>query len=116
MKKIQLANDFTLEEDNAFKLHKEIKGWEPWEALEYLHSRDIARFRYILSQHSIDEVAYIYALSPQDLKMRILVHLSKKQQIAMFQFLKTQEAREFLSNHEEVKFFKSVLEFSLMVS
>jgi hypothetical protein len=115
-KKTQLDLNFTLKEDNFYKLHRHIEGWEDWDTLEYLHSLNIARFRYILSQYDLEDIVKIYVLSYRKLKDRILLHLSPEHARIVFELLQTKKLLEFNNNEDEKRFFLSMLEFTLMVT
>jgi hypothetical protein len=114
--KITLRLDISSEEDEKHRTDLDQPEWQEILAEDALRSMRMGRFRGLLKRQKLFNIAKIYSIVAQDIRMRIILHLNESDQHTLIYILKSSKLHEFANNKEECERFMILLSFEELVS
>jgi hypothetical protein len=105
-----------MEEDEQHRTDLDQPEWQEVLAEDGLRSMRMYRFRGILKRQKLIDIAKIYTIVAQDVRMRIMLHLNESDHHTLIYILKSSKLHEFANNIEERKSFMILLGFEVMLT
>jgi len=114
--KLNLKLDVSIEEDQKHRTELDQPEWQTIAAEDGLRSMRMGRFRGLIKRQNLIDIAKIYAIVAQDVRMRILLHLNDCDQQSLIHLLKSPKLHEFSTNQNERERFMTLLAFEELLA
>lgn len=112
---LYLNDNLSFEEDLLYKKENTRSSWEGFNGLDLLEELEFDQFRKFITYKKIKDLTKVYIIANSNLKLRIRLHLKPKAESILLTLLESIEIQSFISNLEEQKTFRLLVEFELLL-